>query len=60
MVDVESFTKRRRNLVELPVQILDLGSQHFWRYDMWKLGFFQALEFHIKEATMGKSSEHSL
>ena len=28
----------------------------FGRCDLWKLGFLQAVEFHLKEETLGKSS----
>ena len=49
-------THLRRNLEEIHVNILDLGSKYFWRYDLWKLGFLQAPEFHLKEAILGKSS----
>ena len=50
------FTHRSRNPEEPPVKFLDIGSQYFWRYDLWKLGFFQALEFHLKEVIVGKMS----
>ena len=36
--------------------ILELGSQYFWRYDLWKVVLFQAPEFHLKEVIMGKDS----
>ena len=31
-----------------------LGSQYFWRYDLWKVVLFQAPEFHLKEVIVGK------
>ena len=34
--------------------ISDLGSQYFWRYDLWKVVLFQAPEFHLKEVIVGK------
>ena len=31
------------------VQISDLGSLHFWRYILFKLGFFTSLETSLKQ-----------
>ena len=50
------FLERGKNPEEHHCTILEVGSQYFWRYDLWKLGLFQALEFHLKEVIMGKSS----
>ena len=50
------YTTRSRNPKEHHVKILDRGSQYFLRYDLWKLGFLQAPEFHLKEVILGKSS----
>ena len=47
---------RSRNLEEAVVKILDQGEQYFWRYDLWKSGFLQAPEIHLKEVTLVKSS----
>ena len=46
-VEAEIFIRGSRNLEEAHVKILDHGLQYFRRYDMWKLGFFQALKFHL-------------
>ena len=32
----------------------ELGSQYFWRYDLWKVVPFQAPELHLKEVIVGK------
>ena len=47
---------RIQNPMELRVKILDLGSQYFWIYDLWKLEFLQAPKFPLKEETLGKLS----
>ena len=44
------------NPEEIHKKISELGSQYFWRYDLWKVVLFQAPEFHLKEVIMGKSS----
>ena len=54
--EAEVFTAKSRNLDELHVKISDIGSQYFHRYDLWKLGFLQAPEFHLKDVTLVKSS----
>ena len=51
-----TFFLQRRNPMEHPVQILGLGSQYFRRYDLSKLGLFQAPGFHLKEVIVGKHS----
>ena len=45
---------RSGNLEEILQKISDLGSQYFWRYDLWKVVLFQAPEFHLKEVIVGK------
>ena len=35
-------------------KFLELRSQHFWRYDLWKVVLFQAPEFHLNEVSVGK------
>ena len=50
------FRAQSRTLEEHRHKISDLGSQYFGRYGLWKLGIFQALEFHLKEVIVGKSS----
>ena len=52
----EIFMRQSQNLEEARVKILDHGAQYFRRYDIWKLGFLQALEIHLIEATLGNSS----
>ena len=46
----------RINSTEARDQISDIGSLHFRRYDLRKLGFLQAPEFHVKQVTLGKLS----
>ena len=50
-LEAKIFTKQSRNPQECHVQILDLGSQYFQRYDLWKLGFFQAPEFNLNRSS---------
>ena len=50
------FREKIRNPEEHHHKISELGSQYFQRYDLWKLGRFQAPEFHLKEVIMGKYS----
>ena len=45
---------RNQNPEETRRKILELGSQIFWRYDLWKVVLFQAPEFHLKEGDHGK------
>ena len=54
--EAEIFMRKRRNLEEAAVKISDQGTQYFWRYDLWKSGFLQAPEIHLKEVTSVKSS----
>ena len=54
--EAEIFMRRSRHLEEATVKISDQGAQHFWRYDLWKSGFLQAPEIHLKEVTLVKSS----
>jgi len=49
-------THLSRNLDEPREQISDLCSLYFRIYDLRKLGFFQAPEFHVKHVTLGKAS----
>ena len=35
-------------------KISELGSQYFWRYDLWKVVLFQAPKFHLNEVIVGK------
>ena len=46
--------RKIRNPEDAAVKISDQGAQHFRRYDLWKLVFWQALEIHLKEVTLGK------
>ena len=43
------------NPEEAAVKISDQVAQYFWRYDLWKSGFLQAPEIHLKEVTLVKS-----
>ena len=54
--EAEIFIERSRNPKECFGKISDLGLQYFQRYDLWRLGFLQAPEFHIKYVTSGISS----
>ena len=54
LLEVEIVMRQSQNLGVAPVKILDHDAQYFWRYDMWKLGFFQAPELHHQEVTLGK------
>jgi len=47
-------THLTRNLDEPRERILYLGSLYFQRYDLSKLGFLQAPEFHVKQVMLGK------
>ena len=38
------------------LKISGIGSQYFQRYDLPKLGLFEASEFHLKEVIVGKYS----
>ena len=44
--------RKIQNPKEATVKILDQGAQNFWRYDLWKSGFLQAPEIHLKEVTL--------
>ena len=52
--EAEIFRERSRTLEEHLHKNSELGSQYFQRYDLWKLGLFQAPEFHLKEVIVGK------
>ena len=49
-------TNLRKYPKELPVKILDLSLQYFWRYDLRDLGILNAPDFHLKQVAEGKSS----
>ena len=48
-------SQQSQNPDEVHDRISDIGSLHFWRYDLRKLGFLQAPKFHVKQMTLGKS-----
>ena len=52
----EIFRVQSRNPEAMRQKILDLSSQYFRRYDLWKVVIFQAREFHLKEVIVGKFS----
>ena len=48
--------RQSKNPEDIAVKISDEGAQNFQIFDLWKSGFFQAPEIHLKELTLVKSS----